>query len=383
MGDPRDPSGWTWRIPVTPGHVAVDPRLGRIAFRAEDAPLRLLVDHAHGFAAALGGGAYDQRAVRACLWPEAGTVFRVGRDLPEDPPRSFASLASAVAAWNALPAGSVGTIELTDSGLYVEDLVAASALVVPAASRLAVVAAEGMRPAIIGDVELLGSAAEGEVAGSMLLLGCMLGGTLRVLPGRLGSLAVAHATIEPEGAALSVLADPEPASNGTLAVVIEASILGGIALAETVPGLSLARCIVAGTLAAAGTDATIEGTTLLGSASFRRLEASDSILASAVSVALRQEGCIRYSWVAPGSVTPRRFRCPEGPGPSWRSRRYGDPDFARLGPATPAAIRTGSETGDEPGAYAHLREAARAANLKAALSDELRLGLEAGLWQAN
>lgn len=383
MGDPSDPSSWTWRVPVTPGHVAIDPRLGRIAFRPGDAPDRLLVDHAHGFAASIGGGAYDQRAVRAALLPERGTVFRVGRDLPDDPPRSYASLAAAVADWNAMPPGSIGTIEITDSGLYEEALTGSATIVVPRGSRLALIAAAGTRPAVIGDIAVRGTAAEGEVAGSMTLLGCLVGGAVRVLSGRLGGLTIAHATISPEGAALLVPVAAAPDANGALAVTVEAAILGAIDVAATVPLLSVRRSIVLGALSAAGTDATIEGATLFGSASVRRLEASDVIFDAPVAAAHRQEGCVRYSWVAPGSVTPRRFRCPDGPAPSWRSRRYGDPALARLAAATPREILTGSETGDQPGAYAHLREAARAANLRAALADELRLGLEAGLWKAN
>lgn len=382
MGDPADPGSWTWRMPVTPGHVAIDPRLGRIAFRPQDAPQRLLVDHAHGLAAAIGGGAYDQRAVRARLLPERGTVFRVGRDLPADPPRSYASLASAVADWNAMPPGSIGTIEIADSGLYEENLTGAATIVVPQGSRLALVAAEGTRPAIIGDIAVRGSAGADQAPGEMLLLGCLVGGSLRVLPGHLGSLTVAHATVAPEGTALALEADSPPEANAALAVAIEAAILGAIAAAASVPSLSIRTSIVLGAISAPGTDATIEGATLLAACAIRRLEASDAILDGRVTAALRQEGCVRHSWVAPGSITPRRFRCPEGPGPSWRSRRYGDPALARLAPATPAAIRTGSELGDEPGAYAHLRETARAANLRAALADELRLGLEAGLWQA-
>ncbi|RMF62207.1 MAG: hypothetical protein D6746_04430, partial [Bacteroidetes bacterium] len=60
--------------------------------------------------------------------------------------------------------------------------------------------------------------------------------------------------------------------------------------------------------------------------------------------------------------------------------RYGHPAFAQLRRSTAEEIRTGAEDGAEMGAFNQLKEALREANLRAALDEYLRFGLESGLF---
>jgi hypothetical protein len=143
------------------------------------------------------------------------------------------------------------------------------------------------------------------------------------------------------------------------------------------------------------------------------LWASDCIFAGFVHAVRRQVGCVRFSYVATGSRVPRRYRCqpdleiatrigalraaasPGAPSaaqeaairaevdalvrPLFESRRYGDPGFGQLERRCPAQIRTGAESGAEMGAFEYLRQPQREANLRDALAEYLRFGLQATL----
>src|SRR3954451_5080249 len=69
--------------------------------------------------------------------------------------------------------------------------------------------------------------------------------------------------------------------------------------------------------------------------------------------------------------------------PSFVSTRYGDPGYALLKVNAPVQIRTGAEDGAEMGAFHMVQAARREANLRAALDEYLRLGLEAGIFYAS
>ena len=61
------------------------------------------------------------------------------------------------------------------------------------------------------------------------------------------------------------------------------------------------------------------------------------------------------------------------------SRRYGDPGFGQLELRCALQIRTGAESGAELGAFEFLKQPQREANLRDALAEYLRFGLEARL----
>ena len=101
----------------------------------------------------------------------------------------------------------------------------------------------------------------------------------------------------------------------------------------------------------------------------------------------RQEGCVRFCYVPPGSVTPRRYRCvpdDEHPDvlPHFTSLRYGDPGYGQLRSATDKSIRQGADDEGEMGVMHALFQPQRETNLLIRLDEYLRFGLHAGVFYA-
>ena len=119
------------------------------------------------------------------------------------------------------------------------------------------------------------------------------------------------------------------------------------------------------------------------------LNASNSILLGPVAVQRRQEGCVRFSYLPLESESPRRFRCqPEDAAhaarvrPTFESIRYGDPALVQLAAACAPEIATGADDEGEMGAWHFLGAPLRLKNLRLALDEYLRFGLEAGVFLA-
>jgi len=82
--------------------------------------------------------------------------------------------------------------------------------------------------------------------------------------------------------------------------------------------------------------------------------ATSCIFVSPVTVDRKQEGCMRFSFVAAGSITPRRFQCqPDAANPAllphFTSLRFGDSGYCQLRASTSRLIREGGEDGSEMG----------------------------------
>jgi hypothetical protein len=157
----------------------------------------------------------------------------------------------------------------------------------------------------------------------------------------------------------------------------------------------------------------LERVTVIGSSRVRELPmASEVIFTGPVRSRRRQAGCVRFSYVPPGSRTPRRYRCqpdleiatrveaaerkkgsklspPERAEirdgvvgwlvPTFRSDDYGQPAYLQLHLACPHQITTGAEDGSEMGAFCHLKQPQREANLRLRLEEYLPFGLEPGI----
>lgn len=112
-------------------------------------------------------------------------------------------------------------------------------------------------------------------------------------------------------------------------------------------------------------------------------QVEDSLFTGRVIADRRQEGCLRYSFLPPDSLVPRRYRCQpdaavahalearrrERPRlsageqaalvarvrsrlkPIFTSLRYGDPAYGQLHRSGPAEIREGTEDGAELGVF--------------------------------
>jgi hypothetical protein len=99
----------------------------------------------------------------------------------------------------------------------------------------------------------------------------------------------------------------------------------------------------------------------------------------------RQVGCMRFSFVPPGSRTSRRFHCAGADlahRPFHTSLRYGDPGYMQLRRSTHAAIRAGASDESEMGVTHELYGPQRETNLRIRLDEYLRYGLEAGFFYA-
>jgi hypothetical protein len=103
----------------------------------------------------------------------------------------------------------------------------------------------------------------------------------------------------------------------------------------------------------------------------------------------RQEGCVRFTYVPPGSRTPRRYRCQpvresEAPRvePILTSDRYADPGYCQLADVTSELIHEGASDESELGAFHHLHLPRQEAHLRTRLDEHLRFGLEVGVFHA-
>ena len=394
-----DDSGTGWAHTPPAGQLAVDPELGRIAFgTAPAAPV--LVSFAYGFGGDLGGGPYDRRA--SLEEPLArGVSWQMGvlKSPPPGQTSIVATLADAVKAWNQQPPGTSGAIVLMDSRRYEENLdSAATRIAIPEGSQLVIVASawppdttggapvwragrfapSGVRPHLKGAFEVIGTAPAGSASpGRLVMNGLLLEGSLTVTAGHLGALDLAHSTLVPGKATLACDA------NEALDVTCVRTITG----AQTLPSvrtLRLREAIVIGDLQA--TDTVIDAVTVLGATSTKTLTASNSVFTGKVVAERRQEGCVRFSYLPLDSEPPRRYRCqPETAAqatrvrPTFESERYGDPALAQLASTCAAEIAGGADDDGEMGAWHFVQAPLRLRNLRRALDEYLRFGLEAGV----
>jgi len=148
--------------------------------------------------------------------------------------------------------------------------------------------------------------------------------------------------------------------------------------------------------------------------------AENSILDGQVWVARSQRGCGRFSYVRPGSRTPRRYRCqPDLAGqakvkelrrkteeekttppteleeehaqrweeervrPQFNSTRYGTPTYCQLADTCAEEIRHGAEDESEMGTFHDLYQPQREANLRARLAEYSPAGMDAGIIYAS
>ncbi|ESQ14669.1 MAG TPA: hypothetical protein DDY14_10710 [Chromatiaceae bacterium] len=154
----------------------------------------------------------------------------------------------------------------------------------------------------------------------------------------------------------------------------------------------------------------IENSTIMGAVSVRAMQtASNSIFTDTVTVQRQQIGCVRFSYVPPASVTPRRFRCEPDRAmdaavqngmddfesliarqeagrrvrPQFTTRRYGLPAYVQLSQDCAREIRTGADNAAEMGVFNRLMRPQREANLRIRFQEYLPFGLEYGLIYVN
>jgi hypothetical protein len=355
----------------------------------------------------------------------------------------FGTLQEAVAAWNGLDAGAEGMIVILDSQTYDLSSPAMPVVRLGEGSRLLVVAgawpeayrypqarhaartatelrATEVRPHLLGSLAVRGLAAAGsQIPGELALNGLLFEGSITVQDGNLARLRLHHCTLAPPGGALVV-----EGGNADLSLLLARSICGPVTInpdgdqgAARIAGVDSilhapAAAVVYGqALHAPLSDASLEACTIFGSVAVRSVQAGNSLFMGALRCQRRQIGCVRFSYVPPGSPTPRRFRCQPDLAlqaearrlglasasdlnagaraavaarliPAHTSRQYGHPAYAQLSTACAEQIVTGAEDGSEMGVFSFLKAPLRMANLRVALAEYLNFGLEAGVLDA-
>lgn len=276
-----------------------------------------------------------------------------------------------------------------------------------------------------GHLRVIGQAgAQAPSAGALFLNGLLLQGPLTV-SGNLGQLELAHCTLLPDtvlGAQHLHVGTDSP----RLRLCLRACQSAPVAVAGPVRGVDVSDSLVGlsdGPLAVPALDAPeapldLQQATFFGAVNGLTLNASDCIFDATVRAARRQTGCVRFSYVTPDSEVPRRHRCqPQletdtrlealraqalaenrettmaeetalrdevqaSVRPLFVSRRYGDPALGQLEARCARQIREGASSGAEMGAFEHLKQPQREANLRDALREYLRLGLSASVHHA-
>ena len=444
-----------WQYFPQPGSVAVDPALGRIAFPLGRSPGDgVWVSYHYGFSAEIGGGEYE----RPLSQPTGHTIYRVGKG------ESFDTINQALKKFQDDGTAVNGVIEITDSAVYVEPL----DIALKAGQSLQLRAANRKRPIIhlldwktnLPDSLSL----TGEAGSRFTLDGLLVTGRSVRVAGDVAELDIRHTTLVP-GWTLDGDCEPQRPAEPSLAlyspricVRIEHSILGSIHVSPEVvtqtaghpgkdqkqqtpkareeaalaacQGISdevrldpIAICIRDSILDA--TDPELEAlgapdclvahaslttlrTTVIGQIQTHAIQLGENcIFDGRITVARRQIGCLRFSYVTPGSRTPRRFNCqpdlvekaveddkeiPAGPPreaakqrerervrPQFNSKLYGAPDYCQLAAACAAEIKRGADDESEMGAFHDLFQPQREANLRARLDEFLPAGMDAGI----
>jgi hypothetical protein len=396
------------------GKVAIDPQLGRIAFPIEspsNPPQSVRVTYHYGFSAPMGGGEYDREG--SFIEPTVNVA------VPDEQPAIQPAL-------NQISANG-GVVEITQSDLFFETPI----IEVSPTGKIAVElrARDGARPVIAPAADLIVSGGEDT---EITLNGLVIAGPLRIPAkdshgndNKLGLLRLRHCTLVPGAIPLvEAIAGSPPQSAPAKAagarlivaatnvkVEIEQCIVGPI---QAVAGatISIKDSIVDATAASQvaysgladsdpGAPLTLVDTTIIGQVYTRVMKlASNTIFFSelkpadtrpaAVQAERLQEGCVRFSFVPSGSQLPRLFNCQPATEadvarvrPGFTSLRYGDAAYCQLSLTCAVEIKTGADDQVEMGAFHNLYQPRREANLRAALDEYLRFGLEAGIFYAS
>ena len=396
------------------GRIAVDPVLGRIAFPlvSPPGPVPLVrVTYHYGFSAPMGGGEYDRS--------ESFTSETIDLRVPDDE----TMLQGAIDALGV----DGGTIEVNSADVFFE----APAIHLDASGKrvLELRASDGRRPVI--DTPSSEIVISGGADAEVTLNGFVIAGTLRIPlldshgdPNQLKTLRLVHCALVP-GAVPAVIDGGSPPvaapahSVGPVLIVeapdttveIENCIVGQvrsdsgaeIRITDSIVDASDSKAIAYAGLANddPGASLTIENSTVIGKLYTRVMTyASNTIFLSdldaidtwpaPVRAERLQQGCVRFSYVPRGSQLPRLFHCqPATAGddgrvrPAFTSLRYGDAGYCQLSRACAVEITTGADDQSEMGVFHNLYQPRREANLRAALDEYLRFGLEAGIFYAS
>jgi hypothetical protein len=414
---PADLTDWSYR--PLPDTVALDPRLGRIAFPpGQSRKQGVWVTYYYGFGADIGGGEYN----RPLSQPSASTIYLVGEQ------ETFTRINDALTQWRTdQPQNAV--IEITDSGAYVEQI----SISLKTNQTLQIRAANRKRP-VIRLLDWQTSQPDdlsvtGEAGAWFTLDGLLITGRGVQAEGGLAGMTIRHSTLVP-GWGLHCDCGPKRPTEPSLELInspacisIERSIIGGIQvdrdevkedpclirISDSIVDATGPNCVALGAPEAICAYAvlTVVRSTLFGQIQTHAIElAENSLFMGSILACRRQQGCMRFCYVTPGSRTPRRYECQPDlvvradadlsqltaaerdalqqseqlrVEPQFNSTRYGMPTYCQLAHTCAREIKTGADDESEIGVFHDLYEPQRAANLKARLDEYTPAGMDAGI----
>ena len=403
--------------------ISLDPVLGRLAFPENEPPPRSVhVSYNYGFSTEMGGGEYG----RGTTFSKLARVIKV----PSDQPTVQAAIAALLAEFGTSPRLPGGAIEIEKpktvaTSIYHE---LSGTISIPAGKVIELRAADQHRPVVKlnGDLQITGTG-----DGQLLLNGLVItGASLRVPPtGQLRLLRLTHCTVVPGPVQTPVTSPPSGLNPAPQSLLVEAPDVS-IELISSISGpigavdgahVSIRNSIVdaGGETEVAyanvltfgsgsppgptepGAPLKVVNSTIIGKVNTLTMElASNAIFFAGllpgdlwpapVRAERLQAGCVRFSYVPPGSRLPRLFRCQPADAadaarvrPIFTSLRYGDASYCQLSTSCAVEIRQGADDQAEMGAFHDLYQPQREANLGASLSEFLRFGLEAGIFFAS
>jgi hypothetical protein len=374
-----------WTFNVAQGDIAVDARLGRFKVNALDVPAagEFTTNCYRGFSMPIAGGAYDRSASLSPPAPDAAQAdfFHVAQSGAGGAFLTIAAALTAAAASNK----SWRIVQIEDSLVYSEKLDLPDTFI-----NLAIQAASGRRPVL--EIAAATPSFGGHPDGTFLALsGLLFTGSAQflTLPGAIDSIQFSDCTIDPGG---GLSADGHTARPAGLTVRVTSPKVGGsLAFTRCILGpvdgsnkldcLRITDCIVDATAFIDRpaienvTTLLVQRSTMGGRVKCQVLEADLSIFRDVTQVLYRQQGCVRFSYFAPRSQTPRRYECaPALPVPVFVSSSFGDPGYMQLALDCQPAIVQG-ERGYEMGVWSSLRNAQRLAHLNLRLNDYMPAGL--------
>lgn len=424
-----DLTDWTYR--PLPGQVAVDPKLGRIAFPPTQTRRQgVWVSYNYAFSADMGGGEYQ----RTLSQPATCTMYLVGEN------EEYTRINDALAQWKTdRPANAV--IEITDSGVYVEPI----NIGLGSAQTLQLRAASGSRPVIRllnwqtsapDNLTIEGTVntdkPDADPTNWFTLDGIIITGRGVQVQGSVGGVTIRHSTLVP-GWGIDCNCEPQRPTDPSLeldeapnCVRIEHSILGAIQVNRDEVREDPCRIYISDSILDAMSPTAIalgapEKLCAFSVLDIRRCTVFGQVQTHAISLAencifmgvirdcRRQEGCMRFCYVTAGSRTPKRFECQPDMvekavmaeaqqdnltaaqqaallaqerarvTPAFNSTRYGTPTYCQLSDECATEISAGADDESEMGAFHDLYQPQRAANLRNRLSEYTPAGMSVGI----
>ena len=364
------------------------PEIGRFAVDNSLINDTLHVTYHYGFSSTIGAGPYDRRVLRQPPLPQ-----------PE-PPNSSSGGTGLAARLAALPPS--GTLTFADSLTY------ATVSNVNGIQNVTLRAEDGQRPVVRLPVPApnpLRWIFTGLPGSELIIDGLLISGGNVVLRGQFDSVRFNCCTLDPGSAgdapnSLQKSLDGRDLMTTQLLIegavrelVIDRCITGPI---QERGGGRVQRLIIRDSVVQAlgnenaitviSGEVDLSRCTLLGPALVHSLEASECILNDVIKVDDTQNGCVRLSAWATGSIIPRQYESVEiAPGaPLFTARVFGWPGYAQLlesvdnailagGPG--ATISEGAEDGSEMGAFAREKNPIKRRSLAIKYEEFMPLGL--------